>query len=49
MGVTTIFCWADMVSEGFWLKQASEKGDFFNVLPILPIIIQERKPASAMY
>jgi hypothetical protein len=45
MGVTTIFCWVDMVSEGFWLKQASEKGDFF----ILPIIIQERKPASAMY
>ncbi|KAK3138931.1 hypothetical protein QOZ80_5AG0375350 [Eleusine coracana subsp. coracana] len=21
VGVTTIFCWADMVSEGFWLKQ----------------------------
>jgi GNAT superfamily N-acetyltransferase len=24
VGVTTIFCWADNVSEGFWLKQASQ-------------------------
>jgi hypothetical protein len=28
MGVTTIFCCADMVSQGFWLKQASEKVPF---------------------
>ncbi|AQK85527.1 N-acetyltransferase [Zea mays] len=26
VGVTSIFCWADKVSEGFWLKQASKRG-----------------------
>jgi hypothetical protein len=27
VGVTTIFCWADKDSEGFWFNQASENGN----------------------
>lgn len=31
VGVTNIFCWADKVSEGFWLKQASGNGNLISL------------------
>nr|CAB3465420.1 unnamed protein product [Digitaria exilis] len=42
VGVTTIFCWAYDISEGFWLKQASISPDDINV-PLCEMVLHTYK------